>query len=209
MRTSLKLAAVSVGLIAGSAHANLFVNGGFEDPITMDGPPFVGFWEGFSAGGNAAVFNTNANPRSGAQNLQIQILGDDNSFAGVFQDVMVVAGGEYTFSGWHAIAPGAGLDVGIEFRIEWRDSGTNTEISRTPNMTMAPGSSAYEEFSLTATAAAGANTARVVYAIQTFGGDGPSNSGVVYLDDLVFVPAPGPAALLAVGGLIAARRRRG
>jgi len=37
--------------LATSTFANLFVNPGFEDPITQDGPPFVGYWEGFNSGG--------------------------------------------------------------------------------------------------------------------------------------------------------------
>ncbi len=207
MRTTTALSAAVLAAAASAASANLFVNGGFEDPITYDGAPFVGSWEGFNGSVNSAAFNNNVFARSGAQHAELNILGDDNSFAGVFQDVMVTAGSEYTFSGYHAIGIGAGLDLGIEFRIEWRDSGTDTEVSRTANQTVAPGSSAYEMFSLTATAAAGADTARVVYAIQTFGPE-PSNSGVVYLDDLSFTPAPGAGALLALGGIAAARRRR-
>ena len=38
----------------GSAQ-NLLVNPGFEDPITSDGPPFVGFWEAFNGGGGASA----------------------------------------------------------------------------------------------------------------------------------------------------------
>lgn len=208
MRIRIFTGAGIVAALAASANANLFVNGGFEDPITYDGAPFVGSWEGFNGSANAAAFNTNANPRSGAQNLELHILGDDNSFAGAFQDVVISEGGEYTFSGWHAAAAGTAIDIGVEFRIEWRNSGTDSEVSRTANMTTKPSGSAYEMFSLTATAPVGADIARVVYAIQTFGDDGPSNSGVIYLDDLSFVPAPGSAALLAIGGLVATRRRR-
>ena len=59
----------------------------------------------------------------------------------------------------------------------------------------------YTEFSLTAPVPAGADTARVVYAIQTFGG-GPTNNGTIFLDDasLTVIPEPSTLALLALGG---------
>ena len=210
MKSPLFIAAAFMAMASSSPAANLLVNGSFEAPLTFDGAPFVGFWEGFSAGGTATATTDTNQPRTGASNAALSILGDNNSFAGIFQDVSVTPGTQVTFSGWHA-TPSSPLDVGVEFRLEWRNSGTNSEVSRTPNSTTAPGGAAYQPFSLVATVPAGADTARVVYAIQTFGGDGPSNSGVVRLDDLSFdvVPEPGTTALL---GLLAAagvwRRRR-
>lgn len=212
MKTITRFALVAGLAAATTANAgvNLLANGSFEDDITFDGPPFIGLWEGFSSGApGTATSQQTLMPRSGNRHVELSILGDDNSFAGVFQDVNVTAGDMYTFSGWHmAVTPA--LNIGIEFRIEWRDSVNGTEVGRTPNETLAPTpGGGYEEFSLTAMALAGADTARVVYAIQTFGGDGDgSNTGTVYLDDFSFVPAPGTAALMALGGLAAARRRR-
>ncbi len=201
------LSVAAVAAFAGAASANLLANAGFEDPVTYDGAPFVGFWEAFSGGDNAASFNSMANPRSGMQNLELTITNSDNSFAGAFQDAAVVAGQMYTWSGWHALGAGD-FDLGVEFRIEWRDSVNNVEISRTPNSTDAPSGTDYEAWSLTAVAPAGADTARVVYAIQSFGNDDLFNTGIVYLDDVSFVPAPGAMAMLGLGGLAAARRRR-
>lgn len=210
MRNQFIAGVVAVFAIAGGARANLFVNAGFEDPITFDGAPFVGFWEGFSSGPGVSSMNGSAMPRSGAQHAELLIDGVDNAFAGVFQDVTGLSAGEmYTFSGWHA-TPSNPLDVGIEFRIEWRDSGSDTEISRTPSSTTAPLGSAYEMFSLSGEVPIGADTARLVYAIQTFGGDGPTNTGAIYLDDMSFalVPTPGSAALLGFAGLGLVRRGR-
>ena len=62
------LAAVAVMMLC-ATHAvaqNLLVNPGFEDPITSDGPPFVGFWEGFQGGGALASRDT-VMPRTGAR----------------------------------------------------------------------------------------------------------------------------------------------
>ena len=195
-------------LAANQAAANLFVNPSFENQITYDGPPFVGSWEGFSGGAGSEAINGTVMPRTGTLNLALSIFGVNNSFAGAFQDVAVVAGTNYTFSGWHK-TPSNPLDVGVEFRIEWRNAGSNSEISRTPNSTTAP-TSDYSQFMLSATAPAGADLARVVYAIQTFGGDGPTNTGTVFVDDVSFVvpePASVSIAMVAGIGLLAIRRR--
>ncbi len=210
MKTPLLTAIASLAIATSASSANLLVNGSFEAPLTFDGAPFVGFWEGFSSGGTATATTDTNQPRTGASNGTLSILGADNAFAGIFQDVSVTPGTQVIFSGWHA-TPSSPLDVGIEFRLEWRNSGTNSEVSRTPNSTTAPGGAAYQPFSLVSTVPAGADTARVVYAIQTFGGDGPTNTGVVRLDDLSFdvVPEPGTTALLGLlAGVGAWRRRR-
>jgi hypothetical protein len=165
------------------AHANLFANPGFEDPVTYDGPPFVGSWEAFNAGAGSGAGNAAEMPRNGALHLRLVIEGVDNSFAGVFQDVPVVAGQMMVFSGWH-MTPSAPLDLGVEMRIEWRNSGSNTEVGRTPNLTVPP-VGIYSQFSLSGTVPAGADLARVVYAVQTFGPE-PTNNGVVFVDDVFF-----------------------
>lgn len=203
--------AAAVGLMAGSLEAfgQLF-DGGFESPITYDGPPYVGSWEGSSGGPGSWVVNSTTSPRNGAQSLELGILETPNTFAFAFQDVPgLTLGVSYTFSGWHA-TPSVPFGVGVEVRIEWRDSVGNVEVSRTANLTTPPGAS-YTPFSLTATVPAGADTARVVYAIQSFGPE-PTDTGVVYVDDLAFagVPEPHQYALMAGVGLLgfAVWRRR-
>ena len=117
--------------------ANLLVNPGFEDPITFDGPPFVGFWEGFSGGG-ASAFNSATLPHSGSQSLGLNITNTPNTFAGAFQDVQgLSAGTPLSLTGWH-VTPSSPLSLGVEIRIEWRNSVSNTEITRTPNSTPVP-----------------------------------------------------------------------
>jgi hypothetical protein len=194
--------------LAASAVAQV-ANPSFENPITFDGPPFVGSWEGFNASG-ASAGNSALLPRTGLQSLQLSILITENSFAGVFQDMPgLLSGVEYTFGGWHATTSNP-FDVGVEVRIEWRNSGGNNEISRTPNLTPIPGSS-FSPFSLTAAVPVGADTARLVYAIQSFGG-GPTHNGTVYVDDISFSVVPEPSSLILFGAgglaLVAMRRRR-
>ena len=208
----MKPLALCAGLLlslATSTYANLLVDGGFENPITQDGPPFVGLWEGFNGGG-AAAFNSATMPRTGAQSLGLSISNTVNTFAGAFQDVAgLTAGTQFTLSGWH-VTTSSPLSLGVEIRIEWRNSVSNTEISRTPNATPVPTSS-YTPFSFLTTVPAGADTARVVYAIQSFT-TAPLGNGNVYVDDMSFalVPEPSSMALLGTAGLamVAFRRRR-
>ncbi len=192
--------AVAVASICSAGPLNLLTNPSFEDPITTDGPPFVGFWEAFSAGGGSSASLSMSMPRTGSQSLDLEIDGA-NLFAGVFQDVdNLTAGQDVVYTGWHK---SVGLGSGVELRIEWRDSVNNVEISRTPNFAPTPGSD-YEMFMLNSTVPVGADTARVVYAIQSFGGE---VSQSVFVDDLSFVPEPASLSLLALGGLFALRRR--
>jgi hypothetical protein len=198
-----------LSLTASPFAANLVVNGGFEDPITYDGPPFVGLWEGFNGGGASAA-NSTALPYAGLQSLKLSIASTVNTFAGAFQDVPgLTSGTEYTFGGWHTTTSSP-LNLGVEVRIEWRNSVSGNEVGRTPNLTPIPGA-IYLPFSLTTAVPVGADTARLVYAVQSFS-TAPLGDGTVYLDEVSFsvVPEPSSALLLGVGcmALIALRQRR-
>src|SRR5687768_3955834 len=100
-------AIVAIVLASDEAAANKFANPSFEDPITSDGPPFVGSWEGFSGnfgGGSSSASNSSAMPRTGAGHVDLTIT-SQSGFAGVFQDVPnLVPGSSWTFSGWHKAA---------------------------------------------------------------------------------------------------------
>lgn len=215
----LAVAAVTLfALPATAAHLdnpNRLVNEGFEDPIANTTDPFVGRWQPFSldgdevAGGDTSQ-TSGAMPRSGASQLDLEIAGTSNSFAGAFQDVTLdpvnAPGSTAWFSGWAKLLSGDA--VGSEIRIEWRDSNTDTEITRTGNLVPTL-TSEYQEFIVSDTVPVGANSARVVYAIQSFGA-GPDQN--VLVDDVNFnvqIPEPTTVTLAALAGLaICGMRRR-
>ena len=147
-------AALAIVVVPSPVAANLLVNPGFEDPITSDGPPFVGFWEAFNGGNTAVAQNSTLMPRHWQPVARtVDRRWGSNTYAGAFQDVEGLTSGQVgTFSGWHKLLGDPG---GIEIRIEWRNSGTDTEVSRTPNFVPTPGSE-YELFELAADVPAGA-----------------------------------------------------
>ena len=170
---------------------NLAANAGFEVPVTADGPPFTGIWQAFSLDddeltGPDVARTSSLMPRTGLQSLELGIVDTPFSFAGVFQDVAgLTAGQSVYYSGWHRVEVGPS---GIEIRIEWRDSVTNTEVDRTANLVPTPGTD-YEGFTLEAEVPVGADIARMVYAIQSFAGG--ASTQFVYVDDACFsVGAP-------------------
>src|SRR3954470_562933 len=189
---------------------NLLTDPSFENPalFTADGPPFVGSWEAFNGGAGTFAVNDTLSPHSGSRDAHLNITATNNSFAGFFQDVPVTPGVLYTYSGFHQSANLNPVEYVSEVRFEWRNSVSNTEVSR--NQILPIAGSVYTPFSLTFAAPAGADIARVVYAIQTFSDTGTVNTGDVFVDDLSVtgVPEPSTIVLAGLGGLALLRRRR-
>jgi MYXO-CTERM domain-containing protein len=210
-RFVLSLALVASGVWCSQAAAqNLLTDPGFENPalFTADGPPFIGSWEAFNGGAGTFAVNDTLSPRSGTHDAHLNITATNNSFAGFFQDVPVTPGVLYTYTGWHESSNLNPLDYVTEARIEWRNSGSNTEVSRNQILPIAVAQ--YTPFALAIAAPAGADTARVVYAIQTFSDTGTSNTGNVFVDDLSLTAVPEPSAIVlaVLGGLALLRTRR-
>lgn len=197
-------------LLAGSvaAQAQLF-NPSFEEPVHPNNS-YIGSWKGFWSDASSFAGNSGDLPRSGAASLILSNSGQADSFAGAFQEVQgLQAGVEYNLSGWHATTV-ANTGVAFEIRIEWRDSVSDTEVSRTPSLTPTVFGE-YTPFSLTSEAPAGADAARIVLVIQSFV-PGDTHFGSFHVDDVAFaaVPEPGTYAMLAAAGLVgfAVLRRR-
>ncbi|MGQ0628015.1 MAG: hypothetical protein ACT4PL_07940 [Phycisphaerales bacterium] len=216
------VAAPAVVLMASSLACaqfgpNLLNNAGFEDPLGFDFANQSN-WNGFFGGPGGTfleAFNTTgASPRSGASALVTTIRGVPgittgfDAFTGHVQVVSgIMAGETYELSIWARSNPVI-LD-GAEFRVEWRDAGGG-EISRFNSVIQMGLTAEYQQFSFTQTAPAGAASAAIVLAVQSFFHTGVQADTSVAWDDASFrtIPTPGAAAIFAVAGLLTARRRR-
>lgn len=204
MFATMTAAALGLALVAATpASANLLVNPGFETAPFVDDGSGVGKWLPFGGSGIGLPTQSaidSAMPLSGNNNAHLILDDIANNFAGLFQEIAVSAGDVVTASIWHKSLSGA--TDGSEFRIEWVDSGGG-EISR-DQITPVP-TTAYTQISLTdVVAPAGAVAAKMVYAIQSFGGGASQD---IVLDDASYVPEPASMALLGLGALAMLRRR--
>jgi hypothetical protein len=202
-----------LALAASRASAqNLLSNPGFEGPVADQPAPYTGRWQPFSGGAGTFSVQDGLMPRTGTGDMHLNVTATNNTFAGAFQDVAgVTPGAMYTFSGYHKSLNLNPADYVSEVRFEWRNSVANSEVSR--NQVTPIAGAQYTPFSLTFPAPAGADTARVVYAIQTFSDTGALNTGDVFLDDFSLVkgvPEPSTLALIGMGGmaLLGIRRKR-
>jgi len=213
-------ALVAASGVAVAGNPNLLNNGGFESAITFDfSNPFN--WNAFF-GGPAGVFlqnfnDTGATPFEGAQAALLTIRGVPagptptqgfDSFVGQFQRVDgIVAGATYEYA-IHAREL-ANASNAAEFRIEWQNA-DGAEISRINVEIQDQLTADYQRFAIEAVAPTGAARAVVVFALQSFTNNGQLANISVAFDaaSFVLVPAPASMALLGLGGLAAARRRR-
>lgn len=213
-RFAMFVALVASAMWYGQATAqNLLTDPSFENPalFTTDGPPFVGSWEAFNGGAGTFSINDTLSPHSGSRDAHLNITATDNSFAGFFQDIPVEHGALYEFSGFHRSVNLSPADYVTEVRFEWRNSVTNVDFGfNQKNYPLPIAGPQYSRFVFNSYVPGAADTLRVVYDIETFDNSGTTNTGDVFVDDLLVekIPEPSSIMLAGLGGLALLRMRR-
>lgn len=205
------LACVAIGGLASSAHANV-TNGSFEQ-VTVGAGSFANLSGGSTAltgwtvvGSLVTVINTSYvesgitfNAQSGSQWLDLTGPASNLASNGVTQDVPTTIGEFYRLSFWVGSATNnfnifaSTVDLSI---------GGGPRVSFT-NPTAPRSSMDWQLFSADFAATSALTN------ITFFNGSGPNNN-LSGLDNVTLevIPAPSAVALLGLGGLMAARRRR-
>lgn len=198
----------ATAMLGASAQANVLANAGFEDTDLMGNPDTYGAagWTPFDSVFTVDGSGLNTGVLDGSQALKMF------GFGGVFQDFAASEGQEWNGGVFmlndSSDLMGAGQVAAVN--IEWLDAGGN-QISFISNGTFTGADAPVDEWvqkTITGFAPAGTATARLVLITGNFI-DGPGG-GAPHFDNAFFevVPAPGSAALFAMGGLVASRRRR-
>ncbi len=207
------LAAATVSCISSAAMAQAPVgNPSFDAAFLGQAPPAIGNWASFLGGPpvlkaevDPASCGCTITPRSGSSALILIANGGGDSFVGVQQPVPgISAGASYTMKFW---ARSAGpINNAVEFRIEWQDA-NGTVIGNQFALTQRIDSeitSTYQQFSLVATAPAGAARANLVFDLQTFAGAfnpvNPVFDTEVFFDDVELIQTPGQNACCTAAG---------
>lgn len=206
--------AAALALCAGLSLAAV-TNGGFE---AGTGPDADNWNEievaGGSMGAAALADRTTSNVRTGDYAMMLSVTGaaDFGPVAEIQQQTAVgsvTAGAEYDFSFWAMGTPGPGSVAFFEvlfFDGDGSDGGGPQGSSGLQTFAL---NGAYTEFGVSGLVApASADSVLIQIRLVTGAFDGAA--GEAFIDDVSFnlVPAPGAIALVGMGGLLAARRRR-
>lgn len=203
-------------VLAGSASANLFVDGSMSDDPAGGG---VDAW-----GPNGDDFNHSAAPKLYMGNLQTGTgaLGDqfayysDGNSESVYQitSTTITAGTTYTFDAVLSAggSPGGTATMFIGATTDPAGPGAAAGTVAAPpagitvlaSVDQAPGSD-WGDFQLTWTATSNIGDTLVAGFLDSGSTAGPND---IWLDELSLVPEPATMGLLALGGALAAGRRR-
>lgn len=219
LRRSILLAGLATTLLAPAAHANLLLNGGFEDPpltgvyAAYDHGQSIGGWLVFGTGQPTVAQLTlradyqeyagtlSFSPHGGS--VSLDMTGSGNRGAnGVTQTVATTAGAAMALSFWLGNQDAAFGDYMLASAVEvFVDSVSVGVFSNADNN---PADVNWKPFQLQFVAASSSTTIAFVNAT-------PSGDNMAGLDDVVLTAVPEPATALllglAVAGLIPLRRR--
>lgn len=217
MHTTTRNAAIlAIAAIAGAANANIVLNSGFEAGSGADAAD----WAEIVGGPSGTVSRSSANPFSGSFSAYMSFDHINNPAAGgayfIEQNqpvgsIVSLESYDLSFYAMMDSTDFVGMDTFVQ--ILWLDQdGSNGGGVRGEMLTSLIGlgiSDSYQQFSLNGLVAAeGADSFLLRFQVSAGAVDGIANG--LHLDDVSFtqVPAPGAAALLGLGGLVATRRRR-
>lgn len=217
MTRSKTIASISalVALAAGTASADIAVNGGFEAGNGGDADAWTEFAGG--AAGTKSLRTMDA-PISGLWSAEIFAVGDDTTGGGAGINQNSIADGglvslqqnttlSYSFDAVTDYGPG-----GVGFFVLRVLNGDGAIVADTGLQPLLNGANATGVLNVPAFGGGANDTYAAFMEIVVNAGAFNGSYAAAKVDNVVLdgtlVPAPGSAALLAVGGLLATRRRR-
>ncbi len=212
MKNSIIAIAAAAGIVSG-ASATIVTNGGFENGSGADAAD----WAEIIGGPSGTAGRSDSMPNSGNWAAYMSFDHINNPAAGGAYFVeqvqpvgSIVAGQSYNLSFYAKMdsMDFTGMDTFVQ--ILWLDQdGSDGGGVRGEQLTSLIGlgiGTGYQQFSLDLNAAAGADSFLLRFQLSAGAVTGIANG--LSVDDVSLVPAPGAMALLGMGGLAAARRRR-
>jgi hypothetical protein len=194
-----------VAVLAGSASASIVVNGSFENPLITSPLGFEAYYQGSTgiAGWtvtapsaiqgvdivSAAIYANSGWAFDGVQSVE---LAGTPGRGGIEQALLTTPGQGYILSFALSSQSLGGIADGVS--VFWNGVLFDTLSS--------PGFGTWQTFSYNVTGGAGSTS------LLSFVGNVDGNIGTLLDNVVVVVPSPGAFALLGMGGLLAARRRR-
>lgn len=208
------LSAVAVAALAGTASANIVLNGGFENGTGADAAD----WNEIAAGASGSVERSSGMPNSGNWAAYMSVDNVNNPAApGAYfieqnQPVGSITGGasyDLSFSAKVDSTDFTGIDVFVQILFLDQD-GSNGGGVQNEVLTSLVGlgiNENYQTFNINGlTAAAGADSFLLRFQLASGPVDGVQNG--FWVDDVALTPTPAAAGLLGLAGIAAARRRR-
>lgn len=225
----IRFALLSIAALAGSAQAQFFSES-FETPIAVapQGPPGTtialpsGNWHALNESnplGVSGVFTSTllAPVPDGVQHAAMNFQNGSglSNLSTWFMSPNVTFNNGDTIEFWSRTVANASFPDRLHLKLSTAGASTASASFTTSLLTINSGltttgyPSVWTQYSATISGLGGPTSGRFAFHYDVpSGGPSGSNSDFVGIDKVVYAPAPGAAALLGLGGLLAARRRR-